>query len=1074
TNNINITFELVEPEAAESTSDFSCADIVENDVITFGIKGKLVKVDWGDGAINTETSHTYDRSFVMWVHITIIGKISEIYISDAVSGEFLSAGNAKIVNVSIGEGVISLPDKAFSNTGFGSIVIPESIKVMGRQVFLATDRSDVLYLHCKTEKEPTAWAEDWIGLDEEHSYVCWGYIGSGGGYMLGYYYSVTTSGACVENAEKGPSGDLEIPETVEYEGESYPVTTIGPSAFAYFQRYTIKLPKNVTEICCNAFKESKYMNSISFPDGSDLTTIGDEAFAQSKKLKEITIPAKVVTMGHNVFFGTQINTFYIESESEDQPGWAEDWFGDRYEAVKWWGFVDKGTTDDGLFDYIATKHGAYITAYHHKPGTQEVIIPDTVGKGEKATEVKYINNGYLFYRKSDITSVHLPDTLVAINDGMFCECTNLVNVNMPSGLVSIGEQAFYKCTSLEDIDIPNSLVSIGNKAFYECTSLASQFTFPASLESIGAEAFYNCNSLEPYVFSEGLQTIGSCAFNAISNNKISEVIIPESVSTMGTEAIGGKSGLSIYCKAEKKPSDWADVWVDAWTAITCHIYWGYIEKVEDTDTGYSYVKTKNGLYITEYNGDKASGAFSIPDAIDGINVVSIGDGVFSGNEDITSVTLPKSLTNIGNSAFNGCKNLETIEIPSTLENIGDYAFQGCANLESIDLPSSLTNIREGAFRNCSKLATVTLAPSSSLANIGKYAFYGCSKIEGEFVFPSSLTSIGMSAFSNCGNIRVVIPNSVTSIGGHAFSRVSGVVCCEAKEKPEGWDDTWAKDTSGNPVRVYWDATEFGQESDFKFVANKTETQIYDYNNEPTITDLVIPSTLKGKTVVNIGTDSFTDSTFTHVHIPDTVKSIENIAFYNCHNLKEIYIPGGVEKMGNNVFGITFSSAKRVEHIYCEAPTIPEGWDPFWVDTGFPVTWGVQRKQSSDFEYVVVDNNAHIIRYIGNNKEVTIPETLDNIPVTSLGGVFANNLTIEKVTLPNTITSIGCGAFSGCTNLETINLTSYGDSDPLPAATDGVFTDTVQFIVSSVTVRDNLIALGGGWPASEGRYIIQES
>ena len=106
--------------------------------------------------------------------------------------------------------------------------------------------------------------------------------------------------------------------------------------------------------------------------------------------------------------------------------------------------------------------------------------------------------------------------------------------------------------------------------------------------------------------------------------------------------------------------------------------------------------------------------------------------------------------------------------------IGDEAFDGFSELTSITIPNSVTSIGDDAFYNCQALSSITIP--NSVTSIGDYAFYNCYALEiVTFEANSSLESIGDSAFDSCPFVSITIPNSVTSIGDGVFS------ACQALE-----------------------------------------------------------------------------------------------------------------------------------------------------------------------------------------------------------------------------------------------------------------------------------------------------
>lgn len=108
----------------------------------------------------------------------------------------------------------------------------------------------------------------------------------------------------------------------------------------------------------------------------------------------------------------------------------------------------------------------------------------------------------------------------------------------------------------------------------------------------------------------------------------------------------------------------------------------------------------SGGVLNGYSG--SGGAVNIPSTVNGQAVKAIGAGAFEG-ANITSVSIPSSVTKIGQTAFSDCARLTSVSLPSTLTSIGDCAFDGCSSLNSITIPSSVTNIGDSAFDGCNDL-----------------------------------------------------------------------------------------------------------------------------------------------------------------------------------------------------------------------------------------------------------------------------------------------------------------------------------------------------------------------------------
>lgn len=125
--------------------------------------------------------------------------------------------------------------------------------------------------------------------------------------------------------------------------------------------------------------------------------------------------------------------------------------------------------------------------------------------------------------------------------------------------------------------------------------------------------------------------------------------------------------------------------------------------------------------------DKYAGDIVIPDSVE-INgrkrcVVSIGAKAFKSCVNVTSVTIPNTITTIGEQAFFECNGLTSIVLPESLKNLCNYAFDGCFYLVSVNIPSSLTKINRGAFGRCHSLQSLVIP--STITHISDYSFYEC-------------------------------------------------------------------------------------------------------------------------------------------------------------------------------------------------------------------------------------------------------------------------------------------------------------------------------------------------------------
>ncbi|MBQ7630151.1 MAG: leucine-rich repeat domain-containing protein [Selenomonadaceae bacterium] len=189
---------------------------------------------------------------------------------------------------------------------------------------------------------------------------------------------------------------------------------------------------------------------------------------------------------------------------------------------------------------------------------------------------------------------------------------------------------------------------------------------------------------------------------------------------------------------------------------------------------FEYTRIGSGIEIKKYIGSATY--VIIPNYIDDLPVISIGEKAFYNCKSLKSIQIPNSVTSIGNSAFSTCKSLISIEIPNSVTSIGEFAFGFCESLTSIQIPNSVTSIGNSAFSFCESLVSIKIP--NSVTSIGEFAFNGCKSLT-SIQIPNSVTSIGNNAFSWCRSlVSIKIPNSVISIGKEAFNSCESLTSIE--------------------------------------------------------------------------------------------------------------------------------------------------------------------------------------------------------------------------------------------------------------------------------------------------------
>ena len=178
---------------------------------------------------------------------------------------------------------------------------------------------------------------------------------------------------------------------------------------------------------------------------------------------------------------------------------------------------------------------------------------------------------------------------------------------------------------------------------------------------------------------------------------------------------------------------------------------------EESKEGLVFTRGGDGYSVTGFIGTATY--VVIPSVHNGLAVVAIGNRAFYDNQ-LTSVTIPGSVTSIGDSAF-ASNRLTSVAIPDGVTSIGDWAFAS-NRLTSVAIPDSVTHL-SGFSGN--RLTSVAIP--DGVISIGSWAF---SQTELTSVaIPDSVTSIGEMAFAGNELTSVTIPDGVTSIGASAFS-----------------------------------------------------------------------------------------------------------------------------------------------------------------------------------------------------------------------------------------------------------------------------------------------------------------
>lgn len=379
----------------------------------------------------------------------------------------------------------------------------------------------------------------------------------------------------------------------------------------------------------------------------------------------------------------------------------------------------------------------------------EVVIPDDEG-------ILYIG-AYAFCLYTTDNSIVVSDEDYDANK-IPASNTAITSVIIPDGVEEIQKYAFYNCTALESVTIPESVRFIREYAFYNDAALKEIDLSHA--EVIGAHAFEGCELLTLDEADLGhTYAIGESAFE---NCVALAYVDLSALRNTGARAFRG-------CTALKQ------------VKLTAN------------------TKLSEAMFVR-------SGLTSV----DIYETVEVPSFCFAQCEDLASVTLHNDLVLVGEGAF--CQNpaLTQVTFMGAAESIGAQVFYDCGALESITLPDSAVALGESCFRDCSALKTLVFGANTRLARLDGALFTGTALTQfevpdantqygvssdghlllngdgdavliaatgysyGDYTIPAEYTAIGPSAFSGTDIEKLTIVGADTSIGDYAFAWCSAL------------------------------------------------------------------------------------------------------------------------------------------------------------------------------------------------------------------------------------------------------------------------------------------------------------
>lgn len=522
------------------------------------------------------------------------------------------------------------------------------------------------------------------------------------------------------------------------------------------------------------------VTAVNFPLTTNLTTIGDYAFAYLTNATFSTIPSSVNTVSDYAFYECEgIKTLTMR---------APQGIGDS-------SFMRSGLTTLSFTD-CSDAFDIGSSAFEGCAKLATVTfdcdgLAITIGDAAFKDDISLVSltsipdetasiGAYAFAGCTSLTTVNLGETITEIADGLFKDCVSLTTFSIPATVESIGDSAFERCVSFVSDLVVN--VPVGEKAFFMCTGLTS-VTLGDDVTSVGDYAFFRATGVTSVVIGEGLASIGDAAFYGLT-----------SLASITYNAVGEENGVAgTFVFAD-----------DDYHAVSLTIG----AKVE-------YIP--NNLF----SGSNVSAInFAARPVVDTPSL-TIGESAFK-NTRIAAVDLPEYVVEVGDYAFSGCTYATTLRLGGGLNKIGYRAFEDMTHVTTlyhdayqladnnfsvfatsgwdkrnsnvflrlgrsglgvtVYVDAAVTKIHSNMFyvteyndlsTDTPNLTSVVFASGSVCDTIGAYAF--CNNVSLTTITGlTDVTSIGANAFLATAITSVPCESSLVSIGDSAFKNCAGL------------------------------------------------------------------------------------------------------------------------------------------------------------------------------------------------------------------------------------------------------------------------------------------------------------
>ena len=694
----------------------------------------------------------------------------------------------------------------------------------------------------------------------------------------------------------------------------------------------------------------------------------------------------------------------------------------------------------------------------------------------------YTNLGrYAFYACSNLRNILITNGVESIGEAAFDECSSLTNASLGSGCSEIGRYAFAGCASLKTFTISSNIALIGEAPFMRCTNLTAiaVATNSTSFKDMDGVLFNKDLTLlieyppgksgKTYSLTNGVQSINTYAF--IDCASLTNIAITGTVNWIDTTAFENCSSLlSISVNATNADYSSTD---------------GVLFN-QAKDVLLRCPEGKSGAYVVPSGVmEIGDGAFYSCQNLTSIHlpdsVGRIGYSAFDSCTQLAAVNLPVGIPAIEAGTFYNCSNLTTITIPSSVTSIGDWAFFSCLGLNSIVLPAVVTNIGGSAFQSCENLKTISLP--SNIITIGDWAFYDCINLV-TLTIPATVSSLGDCSYAECGGLSAIyfLGNAPTLAGPSVFqdddnlviyylpttagwsNSFCGLPAISTTTVPQiiaqptnctylaGSTATFSVWASGiGPLIYHWrfNGTNManggnlaGADTKTLTLSNVQSTNVGNFsvvvsNYYGSVTSQVAKLTIRQLSPPLVTTDNasgITESTATIQGLANP-NGLATTAWFDYGPTTNYDIDGSVVEVTlspdngttEQPVGATISGlAPNTTYYYRLSAYNDDG-----LSSGASLTFSTFAPVP--FTYTTTNGSVTITGYTGPGGTVVIPDTINDLPVKSIGGwgAFYYCTGLTSVVISDNITNLADGTFWGCSSLTNLilgnNLATIGNA-----------------------------------------------